>query len=919
MLKKILGLLCALVLSLSLVVAVPVGATTEIRYVDDSAAPSGNGTTAELAGANCAFQTISAAITAAVSGDTITVAAGTYIENVNVNKSLTLTGASSATVTVTAASQTDSVFTVAANNVTISGFTARHTTMTGNEGYAGIKFGSGVTGCNIHDNILINNQYGILLQDPENTTTPGNNTFTSNNASSNGVSGIEMQHSYGNTFTTNTTNSNGSYGFRLDGVSHNTFTTNTASSNTVSGFSLVKGSSTGGCLYNTFTTNTANLNTQYGFREDNGDHNTLTGNTFDHNVLAGLRLKVVITNLTLNNNSFTNSPIGIDIDTSVTDVTTWAVSYNNITGNTVGVSNLGTGTLTALYNWWGNASGPDDDANVINGSGDKISVNVDAKPWYATATTTPGRQYVTVTESPGVRAYSDTIQSGIGAAVAGNTVSVAAGTYTENVNVNKELTLTGASSATVTVTAASQTVSVFYVTASSVNMSGFTVSGATGGGQAGIYLNAGVTLCDISHNILTDNYDGIWLGAGSDNNSLADNTLSNNLQGFEVYHSDYNTFTGNTANSNDRYGFKMESASYNTFEDNTANSNARCGFYLVTGPAGGSTGCNGNTFKNNTANSNTDSGIRTNGRYAYDSSHNELTENTFSSNAIGIAISDVYTDVTTWTVSYNNIAGNTIGVSNLGTDTLNALYNWWGDETGPSHATLNTNAQGNAVSDNVNFSPWLYKPQQNFVSGAPCYAGSVVLANEATVVGADSDGGWNSFSTPVTLAGEANTWSELLVLVHDSGLSILRVQYFNPSTQAWVPVVMNDTLVNSTYNSIAPGVGFFIQVTTKGSLPILCNTGATSPPMTNLLAGWNLVGLSNLTHMTVADALHGISYSVALSASPPNTSAWSVPPSADSAKDLLLGEAYWVAMSEPGILFGFTTTPVAHDMIWELN
>ncbi|MCX6092443.1 MAG: right-handed parallel beta-helix repeat-containing protein, partial [Candidatus Bipolaricaulota bacterium] len=325
------------------------------------------------------YASIQAAIDAASAGAVITCAAGTFTENVTVDESVILQGAGSAATTVTAASETDSVFTVAANDVTISGFTATHTTKTGNEDYAGIKVGSGVTGCNIHDNTLTNNQYGILVLDPENTTTPGNNTFASNTASNNGVSGIEMQHSYGNTFTNNTANSNGSYGFRLDGVSHNTFTGNTASSNTVSGFSLVKGSSTGGCLYNTFTNNVANSNAQYGLREDNGDHNSLTGNTFDANVLAGLRLKEVITNLTVDHNNITNSPIGIDIAAPVTSVTTWTVTQNCIVGNTTyGVSNSGTGTLDASHNWWGSVSGPGVEGP---GSGDKVSANVTFVPW----------------------------------------------------------------------------------------------------------------------------------------------------------------------------------------------------------------------------------------------------------------------------------------------------------------------------------------------------------------------------------------------------------------------------------------------------------------------------------------------------------------------------------------------------------
>ena len=63
-------------------------------------------------------------------------------------------------------------------------------------------------------------------------------------------------------------------------------------------------------------------------------------------------------------------------------------------------------------------------------------------------------------------------------------------------------------------------------------------------------------------------------------------------------------------------------------------------------------------------------------------------------------------------VNYNNIYSNTqYGVyrTALGdlTGVLDARYNWWGDASGPYHAT-NPSGLGNAVSDNVNFSPWLF-------------------------------------------------------------------------------------------------------------------------------------------------------------------------------------------------------------------
>jgi len=57
---------------------------------------------------------------------------------------------------------------------------------------------------------------------------------------------------------------------------------------------------------------------------------------------------------------------------------------------------------------------------------------------------------------------------------------------------------------------------------------------------------------------------------------------------------------------------------------------------------------------------------------------------------------------------FNNIVGNTdYGVWNDGSETVDATYNWWGDASGPYHATLNPDGMGDEVSDNVDFEPWL--------------------------------------------------------------------------------------------------------------------------------------------------------------------------------------------------------------------
>jgi parallel beta-helix repeat protein len=338
------------------------------------------------------------------------------------------------------------------------------------------------------------------------------------------------------------------------------------------------------------------------------------------------------------------------------------------------------------------------------------------------------------------------------------------------------------------------------------------VIGATGGGQGGIFLDAGVALCNISNNNLRGSFDGIWLGAGSNHNTLTGNTLSSNTaQGFEIYHSDYNTFTNNNASSNSNYGFKMETASHNTFTDNTANSNGRYGFYLVKGPITGTPpGCLNNAFTNNTANLNTQYGFRED--YG---DHNTWTGNTFNSNVvagirlkenitnlmlddnsisgspIGIDIATVITNITSWTVTHNNIAGNTVfGVSNNGTGALNATLNWWGNATGPYHSTTNPSGTGCAVSDYVDYVPWLIKPYPPAVLIPKLRVDSVTIESPAY---------GKNFTTDVKLANVTDLygpefklyWNTILLDLVDVNITLPAVwgtNYYIPKNE------INETL-----------------------------------------------------------------------------------------------------------------------------
>ncbi len=155
---------------------------------------------------------------------------------------------------------------------------------------------------------------------------------------------------------------------------------------------------------------------------------------------------------------------------------------------------------------------------------------------------------------------------------------MAAGEYAENVDVNKSITLEGEGADVVTVRAGDADDHVLEVTADWVTISGFTAMGATSSRNAGVYLGSGVDHCNISNNIVSDNYNGIHLSSSS-NNTLIDNNVSDNCHGIYIESSSNNTLTYNDASDNN-YGTYIPSSSHNLLTSNDASNNRNHGIHL---------------------------------------------------------------------------------------------------------------------------------------------------------------------------------------------------------------------------------------------------------------------------------------------------------------------------------------------------
>ena len=347
----------------------------------------------------------------------------------------------------------------------------------------------------------------------------------------------------------------------------------------------------------------------------------------------------------------------------------------------------------------------------------------------------------------------DTIQEGIDAVADGGTVNVEPGTYYESVYITKSLTLQSTSGALATILDGNSATENYYmvdIEADDVTMDGFTITNpiynstddASGvvTGMEGRFSNIRVTNC-IIHDIGAPDRAPVSFGSFGFNIGPVDGLEIDHNTIYNICHADgFGWAIGIFTWGNDEW----DTAANLDIHDNTVYNVGGAADFIVGIAIGGAseaaTVASNNVhdisgiglrssawvldavdFTGNTVSNITLSGVEINGPFG-----DTVTGNSITGCGTGVYVG--FDAIVPPTVSGCSIVGSVIaGLQNDSTETVDATNNWWGSADGPSDplgtvempdATASvalmkntiaerTGSLGNAVSENVDYCPWL--------------------------------------------------------------------------------------------------------------------------------------------------------------------------------------------------------------------
>jgi hypothetical protein len=460
---------------------------------------------------------------------------------------------------------------------------------------------------------------------------------------------------------------------------------------------------------------------------------------------VGIGLTGTMNNITIsNNNIFNNAGGGIKSSASVSGLTT---SNNKIYLNSIyGVQNTTGSVLDFKNTWWGDASGPYHATTNTDGLGNAVSNNVTYDPWWTDSNMLMMGSNSPVINTTQSTVYS-TIQSAINDADPGDMINVAAGTYTEDVLIIKPLTLIGANanipygpgrgpeSIIQPVTSGGPAISNGNSTTNgwdNVTINGFEITGPLSNNAIYCGLRGSSNLnivYNYIHHIGTARTTGAVYAVNYRCSELSQTDINISYNYFDyIFNTNINSTKSSAAiwmgqspatgvysnvlieHNTIKHAMSYQGSLFGTDDNNTSGINIGCGwkstgyldspiiqYNVISDLTGGAV--YGIALQGNTPGAS----------ILYNTISNLFPLNT-TQNAAGLCVFQnvgYATNNGTGINAHDNSFTNTYyGIYNATTNSVDGIENWWGDATGPYHATTNTDGLGTAVSDNVVYDPW---------------------------------------------------------------------------------------------------------------------------------------------------------------------------------------------------------------------
>jgi parallel beta-helix repeat protein len=265
------------------------------------------------------YTTIQSAINSAKDGDTIFVWAGTYYENLRIDKGITLIGNGTQNTIINGSRNGDVVY-ITANSVKLTGF---NITYGGNRTYphddSGIELNF-VSNVQIFGNSISHSAYGIYLNCSDYNLIEDNYIF------SNIEVGIGITSANYNTVQRNFCTSSG-LGIGLSYSGNNTILNNSCYSNSWSGIMASDAN------YNDIYNNSCSL-AYFGLELWFAGFNDIAGNAFNNNTDCGVQLLFSDSNTVQNNSIVDNLNAGINMELSNSNT----IKFNQISRNWKGIT-----------------------------------------------------------------------------------------------------------------------------------------------------------------------------------------------------------------------------------------------------------------------------------------------------------------------------------------------------------------------------------------------------------------------------------------------------------------------------------------------------------------------------------------------------------------------------------------------------